>query len=903
MFNQLSIRHTKLHVRDQLKLPGQHRFVISLPFTPIEEECYQTLVRTTIERVKAAFRQVSLPFRETDSVNAPFEIMRVYLASLRQCALHPEIKFGRKKGPLRTVDEVLDAMLEESILSISTSQRERLYCKLRRGQYYENSPRLQEARQIWVETVKDVQVLVDEARKMLCILLDEQQLQTAKPTTKHVVSGASVVNSSDHSEDEIPDGSSLELQRQVGSQRTKLRLLLELKHVAVYYLANLFHQLASRKWLTELSSEEIKGYEECETKGYDLAQEIRQEILKEISDKTNNLITRVTTVAHSALVDPQLLRVLPTDTVIEGRSDLDKYNLLIDAMNRQTEQYKAWRNELLPLLTSSLLDQKTDVDISGDEYVDSMKTQDDIMVILNFLRIVVEDRHEILTGVVNELKRFETKTALKLAMEGSGPNPKLFIKMCQLRDSTKPVESLVSIRSIVADFRALIQALQADVAYGGISCARAQNQLAIVLPLQKEIHATLSSQSRTIDKLRQENNLFTHLMNSRIEYFRELQVLSDQVGEPLADEINQRNWQKHDRLKEREVALDRLIDVDMGRRRYLLNLKNSSLDSGGIEAYRKCVICQDEIEIGTLTTCGHQFCRGCMHIWWTAHKRCPTCNKYLTYSELHDISYRPQVLKVIEQSNPIVEKDGSSNSSTIYSEISKDTLESIQSIQLPGPSYTTKVNVISRHILYLREKDPGAKSIIFSQFKDFLEVLSHAFQAHRIGFASISQAKGIDKFKTDSSIEVFLLHGKAQSSGLNLINASHVFLCEPLINTALELQAIARVDRIGQRAKTNVYLYLIENTVEEAIYQISVKRRVAYFGKKENTKEITSGICKGNDVEDDIELANSLEMQKAPINAGLTKGMNGGELVPKEDLWKCLFGNATIGEDLEEGDN
>ena len=53
-------------------------------------------------------------------------------------------------------------------------------------------------------------------------------------------------------------------------------------------------------------------------------------------------------------------------------------------------------------------------------------------------------------------------------------------------------------------------------------------------------------------------------------------------------------------------------------------------------------------------------------------------------------------------------------------------------------------------------------------------------------------------------MECFFLHAKAQASGLNLVNATHVFLCEPLINTAIELQAIARVHRIGQHNPTTV---------------------------------------------------------------------------------------------------
>ena len=44
-----------------------------------------------------------------------------------------------------------------------------------------------------------------------------------------------------------------------------------------------------------------------------------------------------------------------------------------------------------------------------------------------------------------------------------------------------------------------------------------------------------------------------------------------------------------------------------------------------------------------------------------------------------------------------------------------------------------------------------------------------------------------------SQKECFFLHAKAHSSGLNLVNATHVFLCEPLINTAIELQYVISV--------------------------------------------------------------------------------------------------------------
>ena len=155
---------------------------------------------------------------------------------------------------------------------------------------------------------------------------------------------------------------------------------------------------------------------------------------------------------------------------------------------------------------------------------------------------------------------------------------------------------------------------------------------------------------------------------------------------------------------------------------------------------------------------------------------------------------------------------------------------------------------------------------------------------YRIGFSTIDKPGGVERFKQDPGIECFLLHAKAHSSGLNLVNASHVFLCEPLINTAIELQAIARVHRIGQQQGTTVWLYIIDGTVEESIYEISVRRRLEHMGRNGKGKEIEL-------TPEVLDNSNSMELQDAPLAKLLTKGRTGGEFVEKKDLWSCLFGN------------
>ena len=48
------------------------------------------------------------------------------------------------------------------------------------------------------------------------------------------------------------------------------------------------------------------------------------------------------------------------------------------------------------------------------------------------------------------------------------------------------------------------------------------------------------------------------------------------------------------------------------------------------------------------------------------------------------------------------------------------------------------------------------------------------------------------------------------ANGLNLVEASHVILTEPLLNPAQELQAIGRVHRIGQKKQTFVHRLILK---------------------------------------------------------------------------------------------
>lgn len=64
--------------------------------------------------------------------------------------------------------------------------------------------------------------------------------------------------------------------------------------------------------------------------------------------------------------------------------------------------------------------------------------------------------------------------------------------------------------------------------------------------------------------------------------------------------------------------------------------------------------------------------------------------------------------------------------------------------------------------------------------------------------------QAIQAFQKDPPTTVFLLSIRAGAVGINLTAASHVFLLEPAVNSALEEQAIGRAWRMGQHNPVTV---------------------------------------------------------------------------------------------------
>ena len=57
------------------------------------------------------------------------------------------------------------------------------------------------------------------------------------------------------------------------------------------------------------------------------------------------------------------------------------------------------------------------------------------------------------------------------------------------------------------------------------------------------------------------------------------------------------------------------------------------------------------------------------------------------------------------------------------------------------------------------------------------------------------------------------------------MEATHIFMVEPLLNCGLDSQAISRIHRIGQTRRTFIHRFLIEDTIEVKIDKLRMARQ------------------------------------------------------------------------------
>ena len=239
-----------------------------------------------------------------------------------------------------------------------------------------------------------------------------------------------------------------------------------------------------------------------------------------------------------------------------------------------------------------------------------------------------------------------------------------------------------------------------------------------------------------------------------------------------------------------------------------------------------CGLCFEDAEAPVTARCGHVFCRECVSSYLEtiaadAACLCPTCRATLSV-DLGGSSGGGE-------SSAATGRGGGGGGYSRKGILSRIELSKFQS--------STKIEALMEALHEMKQEDPAAKAIVFSQFVSMLELLEYRLQRAGTKAVKLSGGMGVAQrdavltaFKEDPDVSVILISLKAGGVALNLTVASHIFLMDPWWNPAAEYQAIDRAHRIGQHKPIKAVRFIIRNTVEERILRLQDKKRLVFEG-------------------------------------------------------------------------
>ncbi|KAJ3903907.1 SNF2 family N-terminal domain-containing protein [Lentinula edodes] len=223
-----------------------------------------------------------------------------------------------------------------------------------------------------------------------------------------------------------------------------------------------------------------------------------------------------------------------------------------------------------------------------------------------------------------------------------------------------------------------------------------------------------------------------------------------------------------------------------------------------------CRICHEIAEDAIQSKCRHVFDRECIKQYLNTaieqNPSCPVCFVPLT----------------IDLEAPALDLDSSTSNARqgILGRLNLDTWKS-----------STKIEALLEELSNLRTEDATTKSIVFSQFVNFLDLIAYRLQ--KAGF-TICRLEGtmnpqardatIKHFMNNVEVTVFLVSLKAGGVALNLTEASRVYLMDSWWNPAVEFQAMDRIHRLGQHRPVKAIKLIVEDSIESRIVQLQEKK-------------------------------------------------------------------------------
>lgn len=152
----------------------------------------------------------------------------------------------------------------------------------------------------------------------------------------------------------------------------------------------------------------------------------------------------------------------------------------------------------------------------------------------------------------------------------------------------------------------------------------------------------------------------------------------------------------------------------------------------------------------------------------------------------------------------------------------------------PGPPYTTDYHLVDNcgkmvilDKLLPKLQQQGSRVLIFSQMTRMLDILEDYCFWRNYEYCRLDgstphedREKSILEFNSENSTKfVFMLSTRAGGLGINLATADIVILFDSDWNPQVDLQAMDRAHRIGQKKQVRVFRFITDNTVEDRIVE------------------------------------------------------------------------------------
>ena len=239
----------------------------------------------------------------------------------------------------------------------------------------------------------------------------------------------------------------------------------------------------------------------------------------------------------------------------------------------------------------------------------------------------------------------------------------------------------------------------------------------------------------------------------------------------------------------------------------------------------------EQQQVVVVRSCGHCFHHECIQHWMRKKMACPLCKmKIKSATDLQEISHDSAGDLVV---NPEAERLSSVMAPAAVKGSAVAAALPLARSYVRG-QWGAKIDCLVSDLKSLGS--PGNifdgrdtsedKVIVFCQWPTMLDLVAEALQANVISYIYCSEASHflpknrMWRFQHDAAVRVLLLPLHFGAEGLDVTEANHVVLLEPLLNQATEKQAVGRIDRLGQSRPCYVHHYICTNTIEEKMLRL-----------------------------------------------------------------------------------